>query len=171
MGPEARSGGAFAPPVKPMMRMTILTSRVRQRLVAGKLNWILRGGLDRAAAGVCEHAALLPRRAVVGPGLGEVDLRERGGGARLRLEARKHLLRRLPQLLLELCEYVKATGKTIIMDEEKDKDLVVHLLDFKARLDSVLGEVRIGLGEGVAVRVRVACLFDPADVHPTGAPL
>ena len=36
--------------------------------------------------------------------------------------------------------YIRATGQGIIMDEEKDKDLVPFLLDFKASLDKILEE-------------------------------
>ncbi|PKU72713.1 cullin-4 [Dendrobium catenatum] len=39
-----------------------------------------------------------------------------------------------------LGSYIKGTGQGIIMDEEKDKELVPCLLDFKASLDTILEE-------------------------------
>lgn len=36
-----------------------------------------------------------------------------------------------------LSSYIKATGHSIVMDEEKDKDMVGSLLDLKARLDVI----------------------------------
>lgn len=39
-----------------------------------------------------------------------------------------------------LGSYIKGMGQGIIMDEEKDKDLVPCLLDFKASLDTILEE-------------------------------
>jgi cullin-4 len=36
--------------------------------------------------------------------------------------------------------YIRGTGQGIIMDEEKDKDLVPFLLEFKASLDKILEE-------------------------------
>lgn len=39
-----------------------------------------------------------------------------------------------------LGSYIRSTGQAIIMDEEKDKDLVSCLLDFKASLDTILEE-------------------------------
>jgi cullin 4 len=43
-------------------------------------------------------------------------------------------------LKLALSSYIRARGQGIIMDEEKDKDLVPFLLDFKASLDKMLEE-------------------------------
>lgn len=43
-------------------------------------------------------------------------------------------------LKLALSSYIRATGQGIIMDEEKDKELVPFLLDFKASLDKILEE-------------------------------
>ncbi|TVU44716.1 hypothetical protein EJB05_04167 [Eragrostis curvula] len=43
-------------------------------------------------------------------------------------------------LKLALSSYIRATGQGIIMDEEKDKDLVPFLLEFKASLDKILEE-------------------------------
>jgi cullin 4 len=43
-------------------------------------------------------------------------------------------------LKLALSSYIRATGQGIIMDEEKDKDLVHFLLEFKASLDKILEE-------------------------------
>lgn len=43
-------------------------------------------------------------------------------------------------LKLALSAYIRATGQGIIMDEEKDKELVPFLLDFKASLDKILEE-------------------------------
>ncbi|CAN6286594.1 unnamed protein product [Urochloa humidicola] len=43
-------------------------------------------------------------------------------------------------LKLALSSYIRATGQGIIMDEEKDKELVLFLLDFKASLDKILEE-------------------------------
>ncbi|XP_074568114.1 cullin-4-like [Curcuma longa] len=39
-----------------------------------------------------------------------------------------------------LSSYIRGTGQAIIMDEEKDKDLVSYLLEFKASLDKILEE-------------------------------
>ncbi|PKA66042.1 Cullin-4 [Apostasia shenzhenica] len=39
-----------------------------------------------------------------------------------------------------LGSYIRGTGQGIVMDEEKDKDLVPCLLDFKASLDAILEE-------------------------------
>lgn len=39
-----------------------------------------------------------------------------------------------------LGSYIRGMGQGIIMDEEKDKDLVPCLLDFKASLDTILEE-------------------------------
>ncbi|XP_064971830.1 cullin-4-like [Musa acuminata AAA Group] len=39
-----------------------------------------------------------------------------------------------------LSSYIRGTGQVIIMDEEKDKDLVSFLLEFKASLDKILEE-------------------------------
>jgi cullin-4 len=43
-------------------------------------------------------------------------------------------------LKLALSAYIRATGQGIIMDEEKDKELVPFLLEFKASLDKILEE-------------------------------
>ncbi|KAJ1293300.1 hypothetical protein BS78_01G057100 [Paspalum vaginatum] len=43
-------------------------------------------------------------------------------------------------LKLALSSYIRATGQGIIMDEEKDKELVPFLLEFKASLDKILEE-------------------------------
>lgn len=39
-----------------------------------------------------------------------------------------------------LSSYIRGTGQGIIMDEEKDKELVPFLLEFKASLDRILEE-------------------------------
>lgn len=39
-----------------------------------------------------------------------------------------------------LSSYIRGTGQAIIMDEEKDKDLVSYLLEFKTSLDKILEE-------------------------------
>ncbi|OAY78060.1 Cullin-4 [Ananas comosus] len=39
-----------------------------------------------------------------------------------------------------LSSYIRGTGQSVIMDEEKDKDLVPYLLDFKASLDMIWEE-------------------------------
>lgn len=39
-----------------------------------------------------------------------------------------------------LSSFVRGTGQSIIMDEEKDKDLVSYLLEFKASLDTIWEE-------------------------------
>ncbi|XP_042469924.1 cullin-4-like [Zingiber officinale] len=39
-----------------------------------------------------------------------------------------------------LSSYIRGTGQAIIVDEEKDKDLVSYLLEFKASLDKILEE-------------------------------
>jgi cullin-4 len=46
----------------------------------------------------------------------------------------------LEQLRHALSGYIKATGHSFVMDEEKDKDMVSWLLDLKARLDAVWEE-------------------------------
>ncbi|XP_002972211.2 cullin-4 [Selaginella moellendorffii] len=46
----------------------------------------------------------------------------------------------LESLKQALSAYIKATGHSIIVDEEKDKDMVSTLLDFKARLDMIWEE-------------------------------
>ncbi|KAK3145863.1 hypothetical protein QOZ80_3BG0258480 [Eleusine coracana subsp. coracana] len=43
-------------------------------------------------------------------------------------------------LKLALSSYIRATGQGVIMDEEKDKDLVPFLLEFKSSLDKILEE-------------------------------
>jgi hypothetical protein len=43
-------------------------------------------------------------------------------------------------LKLALSSYIRATGQATIMDEEKDRELVPFLLDFKASLDKILEE-------------------------------
>ncbi|KAG6476099.1 cullin-4-like [Zingiber officinale] len=39
-----------------------------------------------------------------------------------------------------LSSYIRGTGQAVIMDEEKDKDLVSYLLEFKTSLDKILEE-------------------------------
>ncbi|KAL5977480.1 Cullin-4 [Asimina triloba] len=46
----------------------------------------------------------------------------------------------LESLRHALSSYIRATGQAIIMDEEKDKDLVPGVLDFKASLDTIWEE-------------------------------
>ncbi|XP_072951479.1 cullin-4 [Typha angustifolia] len=46
----------------------------------------------------------------------------------------------LESLRQALSSYIRGTGQSIIMDEEKDKDLVPYLLDFKASLDTIWEE-------------------------------
>ncbi|KAK4271848.1 hypothetical protein QN277_020479 [Acacia crassicarpa] len=46
----------------------------------------------------------------------------------------------LESLRLALSSYIKRTGQGIVVDEEKDKDMVSSLLDFKASLDKILEE-------------------------------
>lgn len=43
----------------------------------------------------------------------------------------------LESLRQALSSYVRKTGQKIVMDEEKDKDMVQSLLDFKASLDII----------------------------------
>ncbi|KAH7426369.1 hypothetical protein KP509_11G098900 [Ceratopteris richardii] len=43
----------------------------------------------------------------------------------------------LEQLKQSLGIYIKTSGHNVVMDDEKDKDMVVWLLDFKARLDAI----------------------------------
>lgn len=43
----------------------------------------------------------------------------------------------LESLRQALSSYVRKTGQKIVMDEEKDKDMVQSLLDFKASLDVI----------------------------------
>ncbi|TYI93012.1 hypothetical protein E1A91_D02G109000v1 [Gossypium mustelinum] len=42
--------------------------------------------------------------------------------------------------LQAISSYIQRTGQSIVMDEEKDKDMVSSLLEFKASLDSILEE-------------------------------
>ncbi|KAG4171598.1 hypothetical protein ERO13_A12G219875v2, partial [Gossypium hirsutum] len=42
--------------------------------------------------------------------------------------------------LQAISSYIRRTGQSIVMDEEKDKDMVSSLLEFKASLDSILEE-------------------------------
>lgn len=46
----------------------------------------------------------------------------------------------LESLRQALSSYIKRTGQGIVMDDEKDKDMVSSLLDFKASLDKILEE-------------------------------
>jgi cullin-4 len=46
----------------------------------------------------------------------------------------------LESLKQALSAYIKATGNSTVMDEEKDKDMVSWLLDLKARLDAIWEE-------------------------------
>lgn len=46
----------------------------------------------------------------------------------------------LESLRQALSSYVRKTGQKIVMDEEKDKDMVQSLLDFKASLDIIWEE-------------------------------
>lgn len=46
----------------------------------------------------------------------------------------------LESLRQALSSYVRKTGQKIVMDEEKDKDMVQSLLDFKASLDVIWEE-------------------------------
>ncbi|CAN1302286.1 CUL4 [Linum perenne] len=46
----------------------------------------------------------------------------------------------LESLRQALSSYVRRTGQGIVMDEEKDKDMVPSLLEFKASLDTILEE-------------------------------
>ena len=46
----------------------------------------------------------------------------------------------LELLRLALSAYIKATGKGIVLDEMKDKDMVSSLLDLKARIDTIWEE-------------------------------
>ncbi|CAI0548495.1 unnamed protein product [Linum tenue] len=46
----------------------------------------------------------------------------------------------LESLRQALSSYVRKTGQTIVMDEEKDKDMVPSLLEFKVSLDRILEE-------------------------------
>ncbi|BBM97655.1 cullin 3 [Marchantia polymorpha subsp. ruderalis] len=55
-----------------------------------------------------------------------------------------------------LSSYIKATGQDIVMDEEKDKDMVSSLLDLKARLDTIWEE-SFSKNESFANTVKDAC--------------
>ncbi|KAL7102674.1 hypothetical protein ACP275_08G132900 [Erythranthe tilingii] len=46
----------------------------------------------------------------------------------------------LESLRQSLNQYIRKTGQSIVMDEEKDKDMVSSLLDFKANLDRIWEE-------------------------------
>lgn len=62
----------------------------------------------------------------------------------------------LESLRQGLSTYIKATGQDIVMDEEKDKDMVSCLLDLKARLDTILEE-SFSKNESFANTVKDAC--------------
>ncbi|CAK9867204.1 unnamed protein product [Sphagnum jensenii] len=61
----------------------------------------------------------------------------------------------LEQLRHALSGYIKATGHSFVMDEEKDKDMVSWLLDLKARLDTVWEE-SFSKNEGFANTIKDA---------------
>lgn len=46
----------------------------------------------------------------------------------------------LESLRQALSSYIRRTGQGIVMDEEKDKDMVSSLLEFKASLDNIWEE-------------------------------
>lgn len=46
----------------------------------------------------------------------------------------------LESLRQALASYIRRTGNGIVMDEEKDKDMVSSLLEFKSSLDSIWEE-------------------------------
>ncbi|XP_012457596.1 cullin-4 isoform X1 [Gossypium raimondii] len=46
----------------------------------------------------------------------------------------------LESLRQAISSYIRRTGQSIVMDEEKDKDMVSSLLEFKASLDSIIEE-------------------------------
>lgn len=46
----------------------------------------------------------------------------------------------LESLRQALSSYIRRTGQGIVMDEEKDKDMVSSLLEFKASLDTIWEE-------------------------------
>lgn len=46
----------------------------------------------------------------------------------------------LESLRQSLSQYIRRTGQSIVMDEEKDKDMVSSLLEFKANLDRIWEE-------------------------------
>ncbi|KAL3702128.1 hypothetical protein R1sor_020150 [Riccia sorocarpa] len=62
----------------------------------------------------------------------------------------------LESLRQALNSYIKATGQDIVMDEEKDKDMVPSLLDLKARLDTIWEE-SFSKNESFANTVKDAC--------------
>lgn len=46
----------------------------------------------------------------------------------------------LESLRLSLNQYIRRTGQSIVMDEEKDREMVSSLLEFKANLDRIWEE-------------------------------
>ncbi|CAM6082064.1 unnamed protein product [Calypogeia fissa] len=62
----------------------------------------------------------------------------------------------LESLRQGLSTYIKATGQDIVMDEEKDKDMVSCLLDLKARLDTIWEE-SFFKNESFANTIKDAC--------------
>ena len=46
----------------------------------------------------------------------------------------------LESLRLAISSYIRRTGQGIVLDEEKDKDMVSSLLEFKASLDTIWEE-------------------------------
>eukprot|EP00850_Spirogloea_muscicola_P020727 SM000224S07115 [mRNA] locus=s224:78499:84282:- [translate_table: standard] len=61
----------------------------------------------------------------------------------------------LDMLRVGLGNYIKDTGHDLVMDEEKDKDMVSGLLDLKARLDTIW-ECSFARNEGFAITLKDA---------------
>eukprot|EP00850_Spirogloea_muscicola_P010528 SM000062S19914 [mRNA] locus=s62:329855:335359:+ [translate_table: standard] len=61
----------------------------------------------------------------------------------------------LDMLRVGLGNYIKDTGHDLVMDEEKDKDMVSGLLDLKARLDAIW-ESSFARNEGFAITLKDA---------------
>jgi cullin-4 len=61
----------------------------------------------------------------------------------------------LESLRQALSMYIRRTGQGIVMDEEKDKDMVSSLLEFKASLDSIWEE-SFSKNEGFCITIKDA---------------
>lgn len=61
----------------------------------------------------------------------------------------------LESLRQALSSYIRGTGQGIIMDEEKDRDLVSYLLEFKSSLDTIW-EISFGRNEAFSNTIKDA---------------
>ncbi|KAJ6980608.1 LOW QUALITY PROTEIN: hypothetical protein NC653_028419 [Populus alba x Populus x berolinensis] len=71
------------------------------------------------------------------------------------LQTMYSLVNALESLRQALSMYIRRTGQGIVMDEEKDKDMVSSLLEFKASLDSIWEE-SFSKNEGFCITIKDA---------------